>query len=176
MDKRLLLLGVLRSQQAHGYGLLEYLKNHSSGGAAIGKSNAYRLLHSMEADGFIASRPERDGSRPEKNVFEVTQAGEQLFQESLLNALAEDATASQPGLSVLNYLFEVEPGAAAEQLGKRRDKVATRFEFVKNVPNEVRELHPALDLEVLQLEVELNWLNKTIAALQPRAEKMSVIK
>ena len=42
--KKLMLLGLLRSQKLHGYGLVEYLNNHATGGAAIGKSNAYRLL------------------------------------------------------------------------------------------------------------------------------------
>jgi len=169
MDKRLLLLGVLRSQQSHGYGLLEYLKNHTSGGAAIGKSNAYRLLNSMETDGYIVSRSERDGSRPEKNVFEVTETGEDLFRSLLLDALAEDATASLPGISVLNYLYELAPQDAARQLAKRRDKIAERYAAVVEMPEEVKKLHPALALDALQLEVELNWLNETIDSLEEKS-------
>jgi len=56
MIKKLALLGLLRGQELHGYGLLEFLSAHSdASGVGIGKSNAYRLLHSLEADGLVFS-------------------------------------------------------------------------------------------------------------------------
>ncbi len=124
--KKLLLLGLLRGQELHGYGLVEYLNSHATGGAGIGKSNAYRLLRMMEKEGLITSRAERDGRRPERHVYEITAAGEAYFQDQLVNSLAEDATAEQPGVAVLNYLPEVDPATAARQLKKRRDQVALR--------------------------------------------------
>ena len=76
MIKKFLLLGLLRSQKLHGYGLMEYLHSHETGGSAIGKSNAYRLLRVLESDGLIRSRTERDGNRPERHVYEVTDDGD----------------------------------------------------------------------------------------------------
>jgi DNA-binding PadR family transcriptional regulator len=169
MLKKLLLLGLLRSQRLHGYGLLEYLNSHSVGGAAIGKSNAYRLLKVMEAEGLVTSRTERDGRRPERHVYEVTPRGESLFREWLLEELAEDATADLPGISVLNYLDAVAPDAAAEQLQVRRDRVAARRTELSELPEDIRELHPALDLTLRQADVEIDWLDKKLAELRSSA-------
>ena len=169
MIKKLLLLGLLRSHAVHGYGLVDYLNTHSTGGAAIGKSNAYRLLRAMESDGLISSHTERDGKRPERHVYEVTAKGEAFFQKHLLKALASDATADQPGIAVLNYLDVLQPEAAANQLQVRRDQVAIRHAELVNVPDELRYLHPALDLGLRQVEVELEWLDRKLADLRKRA-------
>jgi DNA-binding PadR family transcriptional regulator len=169
MNKKLLLLGLLRSQELHGYGLVEYLNSHETGGAAIGKSNAYRLLRLMEDDGLIRSRTERDGNRPERHVYEVTTKGDALFRDLLLESLADDATADQPGIAVLNYLDAVEPAAAAEQLQKRRNRVAARYTGLADLSDDVLVLHPALDLSIRQLDVELKWLDERIAELRKRA-------
>lgn len=170
MIKKLLLLGLLRSQKLHGYGVLEYLNNHQLGGAAIGKSNAYRLLKVMEEDGLIRSVTERDGNRPERYVYEVTSSGEAFFQDCLLKQLAVDATADQPGIAVLNYLNEADSAAAADQLQKRRDQVAIRYAELANVPEKVLHLHPALDLGVKQIAVELEWLDDKLLELHKRAQ------
>ena len=166
MIKKLLLLGLLRSQKLHGYGLVEYLNSHETGGAAIGKSNAYRLLRVLETDGLIRSRTERDSNRPERHVYAVTDKGEALFHELLLENLAEDATVDQPGLAVLNYLDVLEPAVAAKQLQKRRDRVAARYTELAGMPDDVRRLHPALDLSLRHVEVELNWLDAKLAELR----------
>jgi DNA-binding PadR family transcriptional regulator len=170
MIKKLMLLGLLRGQKLHGYGVLEYLNNHSTGGAAIGKSNAYRLLKVMEDDSLIRSVTERDGNRPERHVYEVTPSGEAFFHDCLLKELAQDATADQPGIAVLNYLDEVDAAAAADQLQKRRDLVAARYAVLANVPDEVLHLHPALDLGLKQITVELEWLDEKLLQLHRRAQ------
>ena len=164
--KRLLLLGLLRAQKLHGYGLVEYLNGHENGGAAIGKSNAYRLLRAMETDGLISSSTERDGNRPERHVYEVTDRGESLFRELLLQKLGEDVTADQPGIAVLNYLGTLEPALAAKQLQKRRDRVAARQANLIDMPEDVRLLHPALDLGLRQVQVELEWLDDQLLKLR----------
>jgi DNA-binding PadR family transcriptional regulator len=170
MIKKLLLLGLLRSQKLHGYGVLDYLTSHSTGGAAIGKSNAYRLLKVMEKDGLIRSVTERDGNRPERYVYEVTSSGEAFFHDCLLKEFATDATADQPGVAVLNYLNEVDPATAAEQLQKRRDQVAARHSELANAPAEVLHLHPALDLGRRQTAVELDWLDGKLQELRKLAQ------
>jgi DNA-binding PadR family transcriptional regulator len=162
-------LGLLRGQKLHGYGLMEYLSSHDTGGSAIGKSNAYRLLRVLESDGLISSRTERDGNRPERHVYEVTDDGEALFQQLVLKHLAEDTNADQPGIAVLNYLDAVDPAAAAMQLQKRRDRVAERHAELARLPDDVRYLHPALDLSLRQAEVEIEWLDAKLTELRDRA-------
>ena len=165
MLKELTLLGLLRNQKLHGYGLAEYLDNHRTGEAAIGKSNAYRLLHKLEANGLIRSVTERDGKRPERQVFHVTAAGEAYFQEGILCELGERMSSDFPGLVALNYIHEVDAAAASAQLELRRGKVAARHERLRDMPEKVRHLHPAQDLELRHVEAELAWIDETLVRL-----------
>jgi len=171
MIKRLTLLGLLRGQELHGYGLLDYLNNHSSGRAAIGKSNAYRLLRKMEADGLICSAVEREGNRPERHVYRVTAAGEAFFQESMLKELGEGMTSDAPGLVALNYIDQVDPQAALNKLQLRRRRVADRCNRLRDVPPEVLGLHPALDLELRHVEAELQWIDDMTQRLGHELER-----
>lgn len=165
MIKRLTLLGLLRGHELHGYGLLEYLDNHSLGEAAIGKANAYRLLRAMEKDGLVRSAKDREGNRPERRVYRVTSAGERFFQDGILRELGEGMTSAAPGLVALNYIDQVEPQAACAQLTRRRDRVHQRQERLRQVPAEVLELHPALDLELRHVATELRWIDDTLERL-----------
>ena len=173
MTKKLLLLGLLRRQKLHGYGLVEYLQEHTTGGAAIGKSNAYRLLKELQRDGMICSATEREGNLPERHVYEVTPEGEACFQDGVLQELARDATADQPGIAVLNYLEELDPSAAADQLQLRRNLVAAREAELANVPDKVRHLHPALDLGLRLAAVELEWLDEKLFQLRKRSRSVA---
>ena len=115
---------------------------------------------------------ERDGNLPERHVYEVSSKGEAYFQDGVLKELAHDATADQPGIAVLNYLEELDPAAAADQLQQRRDQVAARETELANVPEEVRYLHPAFDLGLRLAAVELEWLDEKIHQL--RKQRRSV--
>lgn len=165
MLKKLLLLGLLRDQRMHGYGLIGYLKLHETSGSAIGKSNAYRLLRLMEDEGLVRSHAEKEGNRPERRVYEVTKKGNQYFLETLQTTLATDTTADQPGIAVLEFIEALEPDVAAEHLAVRREHVATRHSVLTNLPADVQRMLPALDLKLRITEVELEWLDAKLAEL-----------
>jgi len=173
VDKRLLLLGVLRTQGLHGYGLMDYLDAHAMGGVAIGRSNAYRLLRAMEKDGWIKSRTERNRNRPMRQVYAVTRKGEAEFQRLLREVIASYDPGGSIGVFSLNYLHELEPHIAASLLEERKAKVELRAKQLREIPDDVVELHPALDLMTEQCQLELRWLRKKINALNSLTQSES---
>ena len=60
----------------------------------------------------------------------------------------------------------MDPEVAARQLKKRRDQVARRHAGLADVPADVLDLHPALDLSLRQIEMELDWLDQKLAELE----------
>lgn len=173
MNKRLLLLGVLRTRGLHGYGLMDYLDAHAMGGVAIGRSNAYRLLRAMEKDGWIKSHTERDRNRPIRQVYAVTRKGEAEFQRLLREVIASYEPGSSIGVFSLNYLHELEPHTAASLLKERKAQVEVRAKQLREIPDDVVELHPALDLMTEQCQLELRWLRKKISELISVAQSES---
>jgi DNA-binding PadR family transcriptional regulator len=103
MEKELLILGIVRQQALHGYRLWELLSAVPMG-VRLKRSNAYRILDSLQKRGLIGETVEREGNRPERRVYEITSIGEKAFQEMLRESLGNDARVDLPNAVALNYL------------------------------------------------------------------------
>jgi len=69
------LLLLLARKSAHGYELLEELRNLFFQGEALDPSLVYRSLRKMEEDGFILSEWATGGSGPARRVYTITEEG-----------------------------------------------------------------------------------------------------
>jgi PadR family transcriptional regulator, regulatory protein PadR len=70
----LLLLGVLDDGPAHGYGLVETLRERSGGAFDLPEGTVYPSLYRLERRGLIASRWEPAGGR-NRRVYRLSAAG-----------------------------------------------------------------------------------------------------
>lgn len=120
-QRKLLLLGILRQSDMHGY----LLNAHLDGTIPISlkKPTAYNLLDRMEEDGWVRHRDEPTGDRPRK-VFSLTDAGEQAFQKLLREQLQEFTPAESPSAVSVSFLDAIPVAEALELLRQRRKSVA----------------------------------------------------
>ena len=72
MERKLLLLGLLRQQEMHGYQLYEFVDRYLSTCTDMKKSTAYFLLNKMGQDDWIAEEVSQEGSRPPRRVYRLT--------------------------------------------------------------------------------------------------------
>ena len=168
MEKRLLLLGGLRSQAMHGYQLNEMLSHNAGLAITLTKSNAYKLLKQMEQDGWISARQEQEGNRPPRRVYTVTPEGEVAFQRLLREGLAAFPTPELPCAVSLDFLNELPPEETTALLGRRRQAVQTRFERLDAFPNEIRDSHLGVAYLHRFYSNELSWLDDLILQLAER--------
>jgi PadR family transcriptional regulator PadR len=74
----LLLLAVLDRGAAHGYAVVERLREQSGGAFDLPEGTIYPALHRLEADGLLASRwSEHDGRR--RRTYHLTARGRTAF-------------------------------------------------------------------------------------------------
>ena len=59
-ERELLLLGLLRKREMHGYQLSEFLETHLVMFFDIKKATAYNLLGKMEKSGWVSSHEEQE--------------------------------------------------------------------------------------------------------------------
>jgi PadR family transcriptional regulator PadR len=70
----LLLLAVLEDRPAHGYAIIEALRQRSDGAFVLPEGTVYPALHRLERAGLLASRwSEASGRR--RRVYELTAQG-----------------------------------------------------------------------------------------------------
>ena len=91
----LLLLAVLAEKPAHGYAVVEALRQRSGGTFDLPEGTIYPALHRLEENGFLESAWSEDAPR-RRRIYRITAKGQQSMakrqQEWRLFASAVDAT------------------------------------------------------------------------------------
>ena len=163
MERELLLLGLLRSQDMHGYQLHEAIDSHLGMGVQLTKPTAYRLLSNMAEDGWVTFREEQEGNRPPRRVYAITPKGEVAFQrllrENLVNYEPSDFTC-HIGLA---FLDELAPEEALPLLHSRRAGMEELLESTRAHGEHPGSLQLMLERQVHLLTAELDWLDTVIA-------------
>ncbi|MFC1575322.1 PadR family transcriptional regulator [Gemmatimonadota bacterium] len=155
-DRELLLLGLLRRREMHGYQLSEFLDTHLSVFFELKKATAYNLLGKMEEEGWVSSREEQEGKRPPRRVYAITPEGESLFQELLRSSLPDHRPVAYPGNVPVLFLDALPPQERLELLGRRRDAIREHIVSLETHMDHVK--HPLLNHRLLILQAELAWM------------------
>jgi DNA-binding PadR family transcriptional regulator len=69
-----LILATVAEEAAHGYAILQRLKERSSGAFDLAEGTIYPALHRLERDGLLSSTWSTDSGR-RRRVYSVTRAG-----------------------------------------------------------------------------------------------------
>ncbi len=164
-DKKLFLLGILKTHTAHVYKLNEFLKIPGNP-IKIGKSNAYKILAKLQEEGLVSSHEERANNRPPRIVYKTTSLGELEFDRLLLERLAEHEPGEYPDAVSLNFIGLLKPEESLNLLEKRQKRLATRCESLKVFSDDICAAHPGLDLVKQQVHLELRFIQNLITDLK----------
>lgn len=107
-ERVLLLLGMLMSQSQHGYQINEFIeRNLRSRLSNMRKPTAYALLGRLAAAGLVDATEEREGNRPVRRRYSITETGREMFATMLSGILASPLMMELPGdiaLMFVDYL------------------------------------------------------------------------
>jgi DNA-binding PadR family transcriptional regulator len=166
-DKMLLLLGILKGHDLHGYGLSELLKAPGLP-LQIGKANAYQLLEKLEQKGWTKRIEERHGRRPPRGTYSITPEGERAFEAMLRARLAESVPAEHPDAVALNFLPLLPAGEVLPLLEKRLELLRGRRDAIDAGQ---RASHHGVELVARMTELEVQWLEELILALETEQQQ-----
>lgn len=163
MERKLLLLGILRQQEMHGYQLLEFIERNLAACTDLKKPTAYYLLNKMAEDGWIDDELEQEGNRPPRHVYRLTPAGETAYQRLLRENLGNYEATYFPGDFGLAFLESIEPQEAFTLLRERRSKITDALSRMTAVPGHQGSFQWVIDHQVRHLTAELAWLDEILA-------------
>lgn len=165
MDRQLLLLGLLRNQEMHGYQINEFIDQQMAFCVDLKRSTAYYLLDKLCRDGYVAEEVERAGNRPERRVYRITPAGEAYFQRLLrynLAAYTPPIYAEDIGVIFQHHL---PPAETARLLQVRRDAIMAHRAQLATLQATLPADHLAvIEHHLLHVDAELAWLDRLLAA------------
>jgi poly-beta-hydroxybutyrate-responsive repressor len=73
------LLLLLHCNEAHGYDLLEGLKQFGFEQNPVDSSTVYRMLRGLEKRGFVTSRWDTGGGGPARRLYQITDEGDRYL-------------------------------------------------------------------------------------------------
>ena len=172
MERELLLLGLLRGHEMHGYQIYEFIGDSLGANAHLTKPTVYRLLNSMADKGWVTGREEQEGKRPSRRVYAITPAGEDAFQRLLRQSLAGYRPLDLLGDAALLFLDALSTGEALALLRERRTAVAALLQAVQERDEPPGGAAWLLERRRTHLATELGWMEELVARLASPEQSM----
>jgi DNA-binding PadR family transcriptional regulator len=167
MERKLLLLGLLRKQEMHGYQINELIDAHLGTSIQLKKPTVYKLLGIMVDDGWIKYHEEQEGNYPIRRVYKITPKGEEAFQQLLRQNLVDYRPVSFLGSIGIVYLDTLSEEEAAALLHQRRAEVESFKQKIADDEQHQGGFQLMLSYHLSHLKAELEWLDEVISHLQP---------
>jgi DNA-binding PadR family transcriptional regulator len=164
MDRQLLLLGLLREQEMHGYQINEFIDKQMAFCVDLKRSTAYYLLDKLCRGGYVTEDVGREGNRPERRIYRITPAGEERFYALLHENLATyQAPMYAEDIGVI-FQHHLPSQQTADLLNERRAAVVAHQEELYVLRKSLPSNHTAvIDHHLLHTEAELRWIDELIA-------------
>jgi DNA-binding PadR family transcriptional regulator len=166
MDRQLLLLGLLRRQEMHGYQINEFIEEKMHFCIDLKKPTAYYILDKLAQAGYVAVEREQAGNRPPRRVYRVTSSGQALYLQLLRENLADYIATYYPSDIGIAFMDQLPPGEVADHLQQKREKMMAELEVLKNASGHSGPLHHVLDRNQRLLKAELDWLDELLEDLE----------
>jgi len=178
MDHTLLILGLLKLEEMHGYQLSDLIDRRLKYLTDLKKPTLYHLLAKLEAAGLVTQRVSREGNRPERHTYRLTQAGEQEFHKRLRRNLQDaHATYFNDDIGLL-FLSEIPAAEARAYLVQKRAGVDERLaEIGRGVAahNPGSPAYYTLRHHELHLQTERAWLDELLAQMEKRVVRQNIL-
>ncbi|PWH20005.1 MAG: PadR family transcriptional regulator [Anaerolineae bacterium] len=174
MDDRLLLLGLLRQSEMHGYQLYEFIERNLTTCTNLKKPSAYFLLSKMEAEGLVEVQETRTGNRPPRKVYRLTPEGERLFWQSLEENLAQFIPTVFVGDVGLAFLDQLPSQRALDLLQRRQAAMQMYLAKLEALPPHRGSAALLIQHQIHHVRSELAWLASLIADLQSASQSAAL--
>ena len=171
----LAVLGLLKERSMHGYELKKRLSDTLGGFWQVSYGSLYPALKRLQHEGAVEMVLPRVGVGRRKNVYRITEKGEELFAE-LLERAGHEAT-EDTGFSVRFAFFRyLQPETRIGLLESRRAFLQRRVSDLKTSLQNYRERIDSYTLSLMNhglasTESDIRWLDELIQAEQRQVRR-----
>ncbi len=167
------LLGFLRQQPMHAYEIHQTLMRNEALGLVwhLKQSIVYVMLERLEAEGYISSSLEPQGSRPPRKSLQLTQGGQAAFAEWLITPVEHGRDFRLEFLAKLYFASQDEPTSAARLIAAQQAACREWLADLRTQADALQDMHTydwlVLQFRIGQLEAILAWLDICAANVTP---------
>ncbi len=158
------LLGFLRQQPMHAYEIHQTLMRNEALGLVwhLKQSLVYVMLERLEAEGYITTSLEPQGSRPPRKILHLTPEGQATFARWLVTPVAHGRDFRLEFLAKLYFASQDDPASAATLIATQQ--VACR-DWLVELRAQAEALSDARDYDWLVLQFRIGQIEAILAWL-----------
>jgi DNA-binding PadR family transcriptional regulator len=166
-ENELLILGLLREQDQHGYQINEFIEQNLGRLTTMKRPTAYATLDRLHRQGYVSVRTEQPGNRAPRKVYALTPEGERRFNELLRANLSKAHLDAGTDIGLL-FLDHLPLPEVVAHLTARFDELSELLAMHEQVPPHGHGIGVdlALDHFIAIVRAERDWLAATLARLE----------
>jgi DNA-binding PadR family transcriptional regulator len=170
----LAILGLLKERSMHGYQLSKRLSDALGGFWRVSYGSLYPTIRRLEQEGAVERVFDEQEVGRRKNVYRITDRGEELFLEVLEEAGGESASEENPFRVRLAFFKYLSPDTRIRVLERRRAFLEERRSAIRASLAGVRDGNDTYTLALMEhgldaTESDIAWLEGLIAAERRQA-------
>lgn len=169
-------LGLLiRWGPQHGYKLMQMMEEGISDFAKIKLPTIYYHLQKLDEQGYITKTIDKDGNRPEKFIYTITDKGIDYYHVLFTRLLNEEYSPEFALDGVLFYSDREDKNVLLDTLKRKRDQISIKIDELNhhkessmvNIPDKGKSCAVLIfEHHICHLEAEFSWLDKVIKGLE----------
>jgi DNA-binding PadR family transcriptional regulator len=174
MSTRLVILGLLRDQPLHGYEIKQIIEEHMGDWTSIAFGSIYFALGKLSEEGLIKMvATEKQGNRPSRSIYQITEPGRAEFLQLLREVWREPERqffAIDVGLAFMNAL---PPHEIRSYLQSRVAQLEDALQYLESHQEDQMEQPevPASAVAIFEhsrahLKAELVWMKEVLEKMQ----------
>jgi DNA-binding PadR family transcriptional regulator len=173
----LAILGLLKERSMHGYQLSKRLTDTLGGFWRVSYGSLYPTLRRLERDGAVERVFDEQEVGRRKNVYRITEKGEELFRRLLEEAGAESSSEDNRFRVRLAFFKYLAPDTRIRLLERRRVYLEERLSTITASLTATRERFDTYTLSLMQhgresTEQDIAWLNGLIATERRQSDSL----
>jgi DNA-binding PadR family transcriptional regulator len=178
MDWQLLVLGLLKLRDMHGYQLGDLIDKRLKYLTDLKKPTLYNILAKLETEGLVTKTASREGNRPERFTYHLSNQGEARFQNLLRANLRETHPVYFNDDMGLLFLSELPVPQAELYLNEKATALDRQIAEMTHALERHAQGTPAsftLRHHVIHLEAERTWLEELRGQLQDQPVSSDIL-
>ncbi len=170
MKVQFYILGLLmRYGPQHGYRLKQTVEEEISDFAQIKLPTIYYHLERLKESGYVSATSDKDGNRPEKTVFSITEDGEKYFYLLLKKIQREELSLELPLDGAMFFRERIDKNEFSVTIKKAKltieskleNLIARRDSTLQVIPDIGKSNAQAIfNHHIYHLQAELEWLKE----------------
>jgi len=166
------LMGLLMERPMHPYEMAATLRERGKDAAVrVNRGSLYDVVRAIEAEGWIgAVETVRDGGRPARTVYELTDPGRDVFTTRLDRQIREPEREFPRFLTAVAYLGALGPSGALAALRERETRLDTLIDHDRGAIDRTRDIVPRL--YVIEAEYAVHMLDGERAWVRAIADEI----